>query len=90
VVALLHTLWDASRGIAVWLTLLLTATQAQWALIQLGRVPQPAQAQVHTFTMINGTCCLTRCSAWRCCVAAGGRHWPWSTAQPAPRPPLDS
>jgi hypothetical protein len=54
VVALLHTLWDASRGIAVWLTLLLTATQAQWALIQLGRVPQPTQAQVHTFTMING------------------------------------
>jgi RsiW-degrading membrane proteinase PrsW (M82 family) len=52
-VALLHALWDASRGIAVWLTLLLTATQAQWALIQLGRVPQPTQAQVHLFTMIN-------------------------------------
>jgi hypothetical protein len=31
VAALLHTLWDASRGIAVWLILLLTATQAQWA-----------------------------------------------------------
>jgi hypothetical protein len=44
VVALLHTLWDASRPIAVWLTLLLTATQAQWGLIQLGRVPQPTQA----------------------------------------------
>jgi RsiW-degrading membrane proteinase PrsW (M82 family) len=52
-VALLHALWDASRGIAVWLTLLLTATQAQWALIQLGRVPQPTQTQVHLFTMIN-------------------------------------
>jgi hypothetical protein len=53
VVALPQTLGDASRGIAVWLTLLLKATQAQWALIQLGRVPQPTQAQVHTFTMIT-------------------------------------
>jgi hypothetical protein len=24
------------------------------------------------------------------CVAGGGRRWPWSTAQPAPRPPLNS
>ena len=53
VVALLHALWDASRGIAVWLTLLLTATQVQWLLIRLGRVPQPTQAQVHTFTTIT-------------------------------------
>jgi hypothetical protein len=41
----------------VWLTLLLTATQAQRALIQLGRVPQPTQAQVQLFTMINGAWC---------------------------------
>jgi protease PrsW len=53
VVAGLHALWDASRPIAVWLTLLLTASQVQWALIRMGRVPQPTQAQVHTFTMIN-------------------------------------
>jgi RsiW-degrading membrane proteinase PrsW (M82 family) len=52
-VALLHALWDASRGIAVWLTLLLTATQVQWALIQLGRMPQPTQAQVHLFSTLN-------------------------------------
>jgi RsiW-degrading membrane proteinase PrsW (M82 family) len=52
-VALLHTLWDASRGIAVWLTLLLTATPVQWQLIQMGRVPQPTQAQVHTFTTLT-------------------------------------
>jgi protease PrsW len=52
-VALLHTLWDASRPIAVWLTLLLTATQVQWLLIQMGRVPQPTQAQVHTFTALT-------------------------------------
>jgi protease PrsW len=53
VVALLHALWDASRPIAVWLTLLLTATSVQWELIRLGRVPQPTQAQVHTFTTLN-------------------------------------
>jgi protease PrsW len=53
VVAGLHALWDAARPIAVWLTLLLTATQVQWLLIRMGRVPQPTQAQVHTFTMIN-------------------------------------
>lgn len=71
--ALLHTLGDASRPMAVWLTLLLTAAQAQWALSQLGRVPQPPQAQVHTFTMINGgLLLLARCSAWPCCIAAGG------------------
>ena len=53
VVALLHALWDASRSVAVWLTLLLTATQVQWLLIQMGRVPEPTQAQVHSFTVIS-------------------------------------
>jgi RsiW-degrading membrane proteinase PrsW (M82 family) len=37
VVALLHALWDASRPIAVWLTLLFTGTQVQWELIRMGR-----------------------------------------------------
>jgi RsiW-degrading membrane proteinase PrsW (M82 family) len=53
VVAGLHALWDAARPVAVWLTLLLTATQVQWLLIRMGRVPQPTQAQVHTFTMLT-------------------------------------
>jgi len=52
-VALLHGLWDASRGIAVWLTLLLTGTQVQWLLIQLGRPPLATQAQVHLFTALS-------------------------------------
>jgi RsiW-degrading membrane proteinase PrsW (M82 family) len=52
-VALLHTLWDASRGIAVLLTLLLTGTQVQWLLIRMGRMVQPTEAQVHTFTVIS-------------------------------------
>jgi protease PrsW len=52
-VALLHALWDASQGIAVWLTLLLTGTQVQWLLIELGRVPEVTPAQVHLYTGIS-------------------------------------
>jgi RsiW-degrading membrane proteinase PrsW (M82 family) len=52
-VALLHGLWDASRGIAVWLTLVLTGTRVQWLLIQLGRAPEVTPAQVHLFTILS-------------------------------------
>jgi RsiW-degrading membrane proteinase PrsW (M82 family) len=55
VVAALHTLWDSSQAIAVWLTLLLTGTQVQWLMIQLGRIPVPTQAQVHLYTGLNWT-----------------------------------
>jgi protease PrsW len=54
-VALLHALWDASQGIAVWLTLLLTGTPVQWLLIQLGRTPAATPAQVHLYTAFNWT-----------------------------------
>jgi protease PrsW len=37
----------------VWLTLLLTGTQVQWLLIQLGRAPAVTQTQVHLFTILN-------------------------------------
>ena len=90
-VVLLHSLWDASRGIAVWLTLLLTATQVQWLLIRTGRMPQPTQAQVHTFTTLNLAVLLLDAllgvailrGRWRQALAL--EH-----AQPAPRPPLHS
>jgi protease PrsW len=52
-VALLHALWDASRGIAGWLTLQFTATPVQWLLIQFGRVPAASQGQVHLFTALS-------------------------------------
>jgi len=52
-VALLHGLWDASRGIAVWLTLLLTGTQVQWLLIRLGRAPAVTPTQVHLFAIFS-------------------------------------
>jgi hypothetical protein len=41
------------RGIAVWLTLLLTGTQVQWLLIQQGRAPEVTEAQVHLFTILR-------------------------------------
>jgi len=53
VVALLHGLWDASRPIAVWLTLVLTGTPVQWLLIQAGRAPEVTLAQVHLFTLLS-------------------------------------
>jgi RsiW-degrading membrane proteinase PrsW (M82 family) len=53
VVALLHGLWDASQSIAVWLTLLLTGTQAQWLLIERGSAPAVTSAQVHLFTALD-------------------------------------
>jgi RsiW-degrading membrane proteinase PrsW (M82 family) len=51
-VAALHALWDAAQPIAVWLMLLLTATQVQWQLLQVGQVPAVTQAQVHLFTAL--------------------------------------
>jgi protease PrsW len=55
VVAILHGLWDSSRSIAVYLTLLLTGTQIQWLMIQFGRVPVPTETQLHLFTALNWT-----------------------------------
>ncbi|GAA0918263.1 PrsW family glutamic-type intramembrane protease [Virgisporangium aurantiacum] len=52
-VALLHALWDASGGIAVWVPFLLTGTPTQWALIQLGRAPDVTQTQVHLYTVVS-------------------------------------
>jgi protease PrsW len=53
VVALLHCLWDASQGIALWLTMVLTATSMQWMLIEYGREPFATQSQVHLFTVLS-------------------------------------
>ena len=53
VVALLHAFWDASAGIAVWLTLLLTNTPSQWLMIEAGQAPTVTAAQVHIYTIVN-------------------------------------
>ena len=52
-VAGLHALWDASQGVAVWLTLLFTGTPGQLQLIGLGQVPAVTQTQVYVFTTLN-------------------------------------
>jgi protease PrsW len=53
VVALLHAFWDASAGIAVWLTLLLTNTPSHWLSIDAGHTPTVTAAQVHTYSILN-------------------------------------
>jgi RsiW-degrading membrane proteinase PrsW (M82 family) len=50
-VAVLHGLWDAAQPIAVWLTLLLTATDVQWQLLRIGQL-SVTQTQVHLFTAL--------------------------------------
>jgi protease PrsW len=67
VVVLLHWVWDASRGIAVWLTLVLTGSPVQWLLIQVGRAPAVTQSQVRLFTILSWVLTArTRCGAcWR-------------------------
>jgi RsiW-degrading membrane proteinase PrsW (M82 family) len=87
VVAGLHALWDASRPIAVWLTLLLTASEVQWLLIRMGRVPQPTHAQVHTFTMINWGLLLLDALVGLAILRGRWRQaLDLERAQPAPRP----
>jgi protease PrsW len=83
VVALLHGFWDASQGIAVWLTLLLTATPVRF-LFRLGDAGSVTQAQVHLYTALS----------WALLVLDGlvgllilrGR---WRTATRAPLVPSD-
>src|SRR4029450_4133356 len=52
-VALLHGLWDASRSIAGWLTLVLTGTRVQWLLLRVGRAPEVAPGQGHLVTLLS-------------------------------------
>jgi RsiW-degrading membrane proteinase PrsW (M82 family) len=51
-VAALHGLWDAAQPIAVWLTLLLTASPVQWQLLRVGQIPAVTQTQIHLFTAL--------------------------------------
>jgi RsiW-degrading membrane proteinase PrsW (M82 family) len=89
VVSLLHGLWDASRSIAVWLTLVLTGTQVQWRLIQFGRVPVVSLAEVHLFTILSWA--LLALDAPRCAdpappLAPGDHPGPAARIGSAPAP----
>jgi RsiW-degrading membrane proteinase PrsW (M82 family) len=53
VAAVLHWLWDASNGIAGWLTLLLTGAPAQWLMVEMGKVPPFTPAQLDLYTILT-------------------------------------
>jgi RsiW-degrading membrane proteinase PrsW (M82 family) len=90
-VALLHTLWDASSGIAVWMTFLLTGTATQWTLIRLGQAPSVTTTQVHVYTAVSWGLLLLDAvvgvlilrGRWRKAVAADAPPV-IETAQPVP------
>jgi hypothetical protein len=48
-----HGLWDASQGIAVWLTLVVTGSPVQWLEVQLGQAPAVTSAQLQLFTILS-------------------------------------
>jgi RsiW-degrading membrane proteinase PrsW (M82 family) len=52
-VSVLHSLWDSMHGIAILLTLLLTATQEQLVLLDRGVVPAVTSAQVALFILFE-------------------------------------
>lgn len=54
-VSILHALWDSMRGIAVVVTLALTATRAQMIQIASGQVPVVSPAQDSLFVVIQFT-----------------------------------
>jgi protease PrsW len=49
-VSALHTVWNASGGIAAVTVWLRTAQSWQWALLEAGRLPSPTPEQAHLFT----------------------------------------
>jgi RsiW-degrading membrane proteinase PrsW (M82 family) len=52
-VSVLHALWDSMHSIALLITLLLTGTPYQWALLERGYQPEPTRAQVDLFTFLS-------------------------------------
>ncbi|WP_189335138.1 PrsW family intramembrane metalloprotease [Actinoplanes ianthinogenes] len=52
-VAVLHALWDSMHSIALLVTLVLTGTPYQFALLERGYEPQPTAAQTHLFTVLS-------------------------------------
>jgi protease PrsW len=52
-VALLHALWDSMRGIAIVITLFLTATPGQILLLERGQVPPVTDSQAGLFLLIQ-------------------------------------
>jgi RsiW-degrading membrane proteinase PrsW (M82 family) len=78
----LHALWDASQGVAVWLTVLLVGTPRQERVLnELGFLPIATEQQMHLFTVLNWT--LLGLDAL-IGVLVLRRRWRRATALPAP------
>ncbi|MEU1402254.1 PrsW family intramembrane metalloprotease [Streptomyces sp. NPDC005728] len=52
-VSVLHALWDATHGIAIWLATRLSGTGLAPELFAQGHLPQPGAAQEHLFTLFS-------------------------------------
>ncbi|MGI5341578.1 PrsW family intramembrane metalloprotease [Streptomyces sp. CA-181903] len=78
-VAVLHALWDAVNGIAVWLVYRLTATGAERALFEFGYLPRPTDRQKHLYTLFSDGGLLL--------VALAGVAWLLSRTRAARRAP---
>ncbi|WIM94037.1 PrsW family glutamic-type intramembrane protease [Actinoplanes oblitus] len=52
-VSVLHALWDSMHSIALLVTLVLTGTPYQFALLERGYQPRPTDAQTHLFTLLS-------------------------------------
>ena len=52
-VSLLHALWDSMHSIALLITLVLTGTPYQFALLERGYEPQPTGTQATLFTLLS-------------------------------------
>jgi protease PrsW len=52
-VSVLHALWDSMHSIALLLTLVLTGTPYQFALLERGYQPRPSASQTELFTVLS-------------------------------------
>jgi RsiW-degrading membrane proteinase PrsW (M82 family) len=52
-VSVLHALWDSMHSIALMVTLVLTGTPYQYALLERGYQAQPSAEQTHLFTALS-------------------------------------
>ncbi|MFE4664001.1 PrsW family intramembrane metalloprotease [Streptomyces sp. NPDC056716] len=75
-VSVLHTLWDSTHGIAVWLVTLLTETGLQRQLFAEGYIPHPTGEQQHLFTVFS--------IGGMVVVASLGLVWAWSLSRRDP------
>ena len=53
IVSVLHTLWDASGGLAALITWELTKQEWQAQLVKERRLPTPTEQQIQVFTILS-------------------------------------